>query len=59
MNLKIVSIILLTFLVAFLTSLLLELDLFKNPVRYALVVLLILFELYAGLAIYTFQMKNN
>lgn len=59
MNLKIVSIILLTFLVAFLTSLLLELDLFKNPVRYALVVLLILFELYVGYAIYAYQMENN
>lgn len=59
MNLKIVSIILLTFLVAFLTSLLLELDLFKNPVRYALIVLLILFELYVGYAIYAYQMENN
>ena len=58
MNLKILTTILLTFLVTFLTSLLLELDLFKNPVRYALVVLLIVFELYAGYAIYTYQMKK-
>ncbi|WP_298220834.1 hypothetical protein [Flavobacterium sp.] len=42
---KIIYIIIVTFLVAIATSWLLEFEFFKNPVRYALVVLMILFEI--------------
>lgn len=46
---KIISIIIATFLVAILTSILLEFDFFsRNPVRYILVVLLIILELLTG-----------
>ncbi|WP_268846448.1 hypothetical protein [Flavobacterium aestivum] len=46
---KIVYIILATFLIAFVTSAFFELDFFsKNPVRYFLLVLLIVIELAVG-----------
>lgn len=46
---KIIYIILATFLIAIVTSALLELDFFSvNPVRYVLVILLILIELLTG-----------
>ncbi|TVZ55608.1 hypothetical protein OD91_0863 [Lutibacter sp. Hel_I_33_5] len=51
-NLKLILVIFSTFLIAFITSLLLELELFKNLVRYILVVLLIIFELYLGFIVY-------
>ncbi len=51
---KIISVIICTFLIAFLTSLLLELEMFQNPVRYILVILLIIIEFYFGYIIYKF-----
>lgn len=42
---KIIYIVLATFLIAIATSSLLEFEFFKNPVRYALVVLMISFEI--------------
>lgn len=51
-DLQVVAIVVITFLVAFATSLLLELPLFKNPVRYVLVCLLIAIELTFGFVIF-------
>lgn len=52
-DLKIISVIIGTFLIAFATSLLLDILSFKeNPIKYILVVLLILVELYFGVLIY-------
>ncbi|NHM07998.1 hypothetical protein G4D82_12255 [Flavobacterium sp. CYK-4] len=42
---KIIYIVLITFLIAIATSGLLEFEFFKNPIRYALVLLLIVFEI--------------
>jgi|TARA_R110002153_G_scaffold44686_1_gene126023 VIT1/CCC1 family predicted Fe2+/Mn2+ transporter len=53
-NLKLILVVLITFISAFLTSLLLELPLFKNPVRYVLAILLILVELYFGYIVYKY-----
>ncbi len=53
-NLKLITLIIGIFLLAFATSLLLELELFLNPVRYILVILLILLELYFGYIIYKY-----
>tara|TARA_R110001606_G_scaffold42623_1_gene113692 strand:+ start:6855 stop:7040 length:186 start_codon:yes stop_codon:yes gene_type:complete len=53
-NLKLIALIIGIFLLAFATSLLLELDLFLNPVRYILVILLILLELYFGYIVYNY-----
>ena len=47
-NLKFITITLLTFVIAFATSLLLDLEIFKNPVRYILVLLFIALELLTG-----------
>ncbi|AUC13820.1 hypothetical protein BTO06_01045 [Tenacibaculum sp. SZ-18] len=51
-DLKIISIVLLTFGVAIGTSLLLEIEIFRNPVRYFLVCMLILVELVFGYVIF-------
>ena len=52
-DLKIISVIIGTFLIAFATSFLLDILQFKeNPIKYILVVLLILAELYFGVLIY-------
>lgn len=58
-NLKIISTVLLTFIFAFATSLLLEIPLFKNPVRYILVVFLILVEIYFGFLLFKYQSKKS
>jgi len=56
---KILTIIVLTFIIAFVTSSLLELDFFsKNPVRYALLVLLIIIELATGYFYIKSEIKN-
>lgn len=51
---KLIAVIACTFLIAFATSLLLEIPLFQNPVRYILVILLIAIEIYFGFLIYKF-----
>jgi VIT1/CCC1 family predicted Fe2+/Mn2+ transporter len=56
-NLKIILIIFTTFIITFLTSLLLEIQIFKNIVRYILVILLIIFELYVGFILYKSSLK--
>ena len=43
-NLKLITVILATFAIAFATSLLLEFTIFKNPIRYALVIMLVLYD---------------
>lgn len=54
-NLKIIAIILITFVLAFATSFVLDFLSFKeNPVKYILVVLLILTEIYFGYLVYQF-----
>lgn len=53
-DLKIISVIIGTFLIAFATSLLLELKMFQNPVRYILVIVLILVEIYFGFIVFKF-----
>ena len=53
-NLKLISVIIGVFLIAFATSLLLELKMFQNPVRYILVILLILIELYFGFIMFKY-----
>ncbi len=53
-NLKLIITIIGIFLLAFVTSLLLELPLFKNPVRYILVILLIVLEIYFGYLIFNY-----
>jgi uncharacterized protein YacL len=53
-NLKLIATIFGTFAIAFVTSLLLELPLFQNPVRYILVILLILIEIYFGYLIFNY-----
>jgi len=56
---KILRIILITFLIAFATSSLLELEFFEqNPVRYFLVVLLIAIELATGYFYIKSEIKN-
>ncbi|MCG7502394.1 hypothetical protein MHM83_10970 [Tenacibaculum sp. Mcav3-52] len=57
-DLQVVAIVVITFLVAFATSLLLELDLFRNLVRYILVCLLIIVELMIGVSIFIFKIKK-
>jgi hypothetical protein len=57
---KIVKIIIATFMIAFATSLLFELNLIvTNPVRYCLVILLILIELITGFYYVKSQLKNS
>jgi VIT1/CCC1 family predicted Fe2+/Mn2+ transporter len=56
-NLKIILIIFTTFIITFVTSLLLEIEIFKNIVRYVLVILLIIFELYVGFILYKSSLK--
>jgi hypothetical protein len=52
-DLKLITVVIVTFLIAFATSFLLDVLLFnQNPVKYILVVLLILVELYFGVLIY-------
>ena len=58
-NLKLISIIVLTFLAAFATSLLLEFNIFKNPIRYALVIMLVLVELYFGFITYKYMITKQ
>lgn len=53
-NLKLITVILATFAIAFVTSLLLEFTIFKNPIRYALVIMLVLVELYFGFITYKY-----
>jgi hypothetical protein len=53
-NLKLIATIFGTFAIAFVTSLLLELPMFHNPVRYTLVVLLIIIEIYFGYLIFNY-----
>ncbi len=57
---KILAIIISTFLIAFATSVLFELQFINaNPVRYALVVLLIFIELATGFFYIKSQIKNT
>jgi hypothetical protein len=56
-SLKIILIIFSTFAITLLTSLLLELEIFKNIVRYILVLLLIISELYLGFIVYKSSLK--
>lgn len=58
-NLLFVSVILVTFLIAFLTSLLLEIPIFQHWVRYVLVVLLIVIELFSGFLTIKYLVKSN
>jgi len=58
-DLKLILIILATFASALITSLLFELDFFKHWLRYAILVLSILVELYIGFAIVISFLKNN
>jgi hypothetical protein len=58
-NLKLISVILATFLIAFATSLLLELPLFMNPVRYVLVLVLIAIEIYFGFLVYQYLITEQ
>ena len=51
-DLKLILVIVVTFSIAFATSLLFEFQFFHQIVRYALVTLLILIELYLGLLIF-------
>jgi uncharacterized membrane protein len=53
-NFKLIATILGTFIIAFLTSLLLDLQLFQNVVRYVLVVLLICIEIYIGYLVFNY-----
>ena len=56
---KILKIILATFIIAFATTALYELNfIYKNPVRYILVILLIVFELVAGICFAIFKLKE-
>lgn len=56
---KAVTIIFFTFLIAFLTTSLFEIDFIAiNPVRYTLVVLLVAIELCAGIVYLFHQLKN-
>ncbi|XRE42224.1 hypothetical protein ACIVBQ_000428 [Tenacibaculum discolor] len=57
-SLQVILVILTTFFIAFLTSLLLELELFKSVVRYILVCLLIVIELIIGGAVLFFNLKK-
>jgi hypothetical protein len=57
---KYITTILLTFILAFATSMLFEIDFIKNnPVRYVLVTLIIAIELLAGLLIIKQISKEN
>jgi len=58
-DLKLILIILATFASALITSLLFELDFFKHWLRYAILVLSIILELYIGFAIVVSFLKNN
>ena len=52
-DLKLITVVIVTFLIAFATSFLLDVLPFnQNPVKYILVVLLILVQLYFGVLIY-------
>jgi uncharacterized membrane protein len=53
-NFKLIATILGTFIIAFLTSLLLDLQLFQNVVRYVLVILLICIEIYIGYLVFNY-----
>ena len=53
-NLKLIITIIVTFALAFVTSLLLEIPLFQNPIRYILVILLIILEIYFGYLIFNY-----
>lgn len=53
-SVKLIAVVLGTFLIAVLTSLLLEIPMFQNPVRYILVILLITIEIYFGFIVYKF-----
>jgi len=53
-SIKLLAIVFGTFIIGFLTSLLLDMPVFQNPVRYVLVILLILIELYFGFLMYQF-----
>jgi preprotein translocase subunit SecY len=56
---KILKIILATFIIAFATSALYEFNFIeKNPVRYILVILLIVFELIAGICFAIWKLKE-
>lgn len=57
-DLKVIAIILITFMVALATSLLLEFQLFKNPVRYTLVCMLICIELTIGFIVFKGYFKT-
>lgn len=57
-DLKIISIVLLTFGIAIGTSLLLEIEFFQNPIRYFLVCMLILVELVFGYVIFKKFLSN-
>lgn len=61
-NLKIIAIIVITFAIAFTTTLLLEFAIFKHWLRITLVVLLIILELLTGFLIFknqfNFKQKN-
>ena len=58
-SLKVISVIIGVFLIAFATSLLLELKMFQNPVRYILVILLILIELYFGFIMFKYVISDK
>lgn len=58
-NVIAVGIIIITFILMFITTLLLEFQLFKNPLRYMLVCLLVLIELYWGFLIIKNYIKLN
>ena len=57
-SLQVILVILTTFFIAFLTSLLLELELFKSVVRFILVCLLIVIELIIGGAVLFFNLNK-
>lgn len=58
-NIQLVLVIIITFLITFATSLLLELEIFKNPVRYVLVVILMLIEIFFGYIIFTYLLQKS
>lgn len=58
-NINLIAVVIITFLISFTTSLLLEIQLFKNPVRYILVVLLIIVQLYFGFLTYKYLVSKK
>lgn len=58
-NVKIIVVVIATFLLAFFTSLLFELEIFGHWSRYGLVVLLMVIEIYFGWVIFKSFFKKN